>query len=81
MFSYPKRFSAAFQLMTSQMALKYSALRFSYWRLAGKERLELVEDQEGCFGGKEERSVEVDKSLGGLLTNKHVPKHRCLAVV
>jgi hypothetical protein len=30
---YFKRFSAAFQLMTSQMALKYSALRFWYWRL------------------------------------------------
>jgi hypothetical protein len=28
-----KRFSAAFQLMTSQIALKYSALRFWYWRL------------------------------------------------
>ena len=28
--TYLKRFSAAFQLMTSQMALKYSALRFSY---------------------------------------------------
>lgn len=31
-----KRFSAAFQLMTSQMAVKYSALRFSYCRLEGK---------------------------------------------
>lgn len=31
--AYAKRFSAAFQLMTSQMALKYSALRFWYWRL------------------------------------------------
>lgn len=29
----PKRFSAAFQLRTSQIALKYSALRFWYWRL------------------------------------------------
>jgi hypothetical protein len=28
-----KRFSAAFQLITSQIALKYSALRFWYWRL------------------------------------------------
>jgi hypothetical protein len=30
---YEKRFSAAFQLITSQMALKYSALRFWYCRL------------------------------------------------
>lgn len=32
-FFYEKRCSTAFQLMTSQMALKYSALRFWYWRL------------------------------------------------
>lgn len=31
-FVYLKRFSAAFQLMTSQMALKYSAFLFWYWR-------------------------------------------------
>lgn len=31
--AYEKRFSTAFQLITSQMALKYSALRFWYWRL------------------------------------------------
>ena len=29
---YWKRFSAAFQLITSQMALKYSAFLFWYWR-------------------------------------------------
>jgi hypothetical protein len=32
---YEKRFSAAFQLITSQMALKYSALRFWYCKLEG----------------------------------------------
>lgn len=31
-FVYLRRFSAAFQLMTSQMALKYSAFLFWYWR-------------------------------------------------
>jgi hypothetical protein len=31
-FTQAKRFSAAFQLITSQMALKYSALRFWYCR-------------------------------------------------
>ena len=31
---YLKRFSAAFQLMTSHMALKYSGLRFWYCRLS-----------------------------------------------
>lgn len=32
LYSPPKRFSAAFQLTTSQMALKYSAFLFWYWR-------------------------------------------------
>jgi uncharacterized membrane protein YagU involved in acid resistance len=32
---YEKRFSTVFQLITSQMALKYSALRFWYCKLFG----------------------------------------------
>lgn len=42
LWTHSKRFSAAFQLITFQMALKYSALRFSYWRLSVDDISELA---------------------------------------
>ena len=68
--TYSNRFSAVFQLMTSQIAPKYSALRFWYCRLC---------DRSANFPLTFLHCTSKIIQVTVVHTNRHVPKHQCPA--